>query len=461
MSVRTLGLLVDLAAAACSLAYLVMRARCRRIVVDHRLLFTVGHLYYLALPSVLARLRVLDGQYSFVWGIYHSIPAGRALAFSTWSLCVLLAFHAGAAIGTRRPAPAPLRPRNAMVRAGVPALVLGVILSLLLFAAIVVINLSIIRSGYRSNDPTLIQSQTGRGTLAAGGILVGAMLLYTRSRFRDTTWPFDDRSPRSAVRSLWAAALFVPVAGILLLAGGRLYASTVLVAGAVWTSIAVRPIRRWVLISLGVAAFALLTAYGALRTGSVPTASNLGLYATTESVQGSIALFNTLEDNDDQFALVRAPVFLASDFVNIVPRVLLPDKDDLRVTPEERGFVLDNPLGGLSVGVSLLINFGSVGSVVVVAAVGYGFSRLRARTLDPRASVLRSSYALAAATLLMVFYRDPFSISIVRWWLLNATLIPLFMSAAIRLVSATQRQLTGPVAPVVSRERPVSALQDR
>ncbi len=185
----------------------------------------------------------------------------------------------------------------------------------------------------------------------------------------------------------------------------------------------------------GLAAFALLAAYGSLRTGDTPTAADMKLFSTTEAVQGSIALFNTLEDNSSQFDAIRIPVLLASDSVNIVPRVLLPTKDDLRVTPEDIGFQLDNPLGGLNVSVSLLVNFGSIGSLIVVLLLGGSLSRLRRLASAPRSSVYRVSYAIVAGTLLMVFFRDPFSISVVRWWLLTALIVPAALTAAMRLLA--------------------------
>ncbi len=177
-----------------------------------------------------------------------------------------------------------------------------------------------------------------------------------------------------------------------------------------------------------------------MRTGDTPTTDSLYLFSTTETVQGSIALFNTLESNTQQFDVVRMPEFLASDMVNIVPRIILPKKDDIRVTAEERGFVLDNPLGGLNVAVSLLINFGSIGSLVVVTLLGLTLSRLRRRAMSPRAVVHRVTYAVIAATMLMSFYRDFFSITVVRWWILTGLMIPSFLSLAMRFFG--RRELT-------------------
>ncbi len=435
ISYDTLGLLLDVTALALAAGYVVYRLRDRRIVIDHRILFSVGHAYYLSLPLIMARVRILDGQYRFVWAIFDRIPDGRALLFSTWSLTMLLAFHAGCMAAQRWPA-RPVRVAPASAPAAtywIPIVAVG--FAYCIFFLVTILNLSVIRSGYRSNDPTLIQSQTGRGTLAAAATLVGGTLIYARSRLRDVAWPMAS-SPRSATyRNAVFGAAFLPVAAVLLLAGGRLYITTVVLAGVVWVGVSVRPFRRTTIVAGGIIVFVMLTAYGAVRTGDTPNAADMQLFSTTEGVQGAIALFNTLEDNSNQFDAVRMPVLLASDMVNVVPRLILPNKDDIRITPDEIGFNLDNPLGGLNAAVSLLVNFGSAGSLVAIFLLGAAMTRLRRAASAPRAEVLRVTYSIITATLLMVFYRDFFGISIVRWWILTAMLVPLAVTVATKLVA--------------------------
>jgi hypothetical protein len=271
---------------------------------------------------------------------------------------------------------------------------------------------------------------------------VGGTLLYARSRLRDVAWPVATASKTATYRNLVFGAAFLPVAAALLLAGGRLYITTVALSGLVWVGISVRPLRRTTIVAGGVVAFTFLTAYGAVRTGDTPDAADMQLFATTEAVQGAIALFNTLEDNSEQFQPVRLPVLLASDMVNVVPRFALPGKDDIRITPEEIGFELDNPLGGLNAGVSLLVNFGSVGSLAAIGMLGYGLSRLRRAASAPRSAVLRVTYSIITATLLMAFYRDFFAISVVRWWVLTAMIVPLALTLATKLFARAQSGVT-------------------
>lgn len=423
ISSNTIGVMVDLVGLALAIGYGLYRLRDRRIVIDHRLLFTIGFIYYISVPSLLARTRTLDHYYVFIWTLYHRIPASRTLAFSCWSVLMLVAFHSGCAFAERYRAPAPSVPNSESMRSTQRWLSLACGLSLLLFFGVAAMNRSVIQSGYRSNDPTLIQSEAGRGLLAAAATVAAGLLLLYRSRLRDTPWPMGRVTSRTHLRNFVLVAMLLPIVGLLLATGGRLYASTILVAVAVWYSIAVVPPRRILLVVGGALAFVLLTAYGGLRTGTAPSPSELSLYATTESVQGSIALYNIMENDDREFDLIRAPIFLASDLVNVVPRVLLPNKDSLRITPEEQGFVLDNPLGGLNVGVSLLLNFGSFGSLVVIFLLGLGLTRLRIRSAEPAATVRRAIYSLISATLLMAFFRDYFSITIVRWWILICIIV--------------------------------------
>lgn len=443
ISFGTVGLLLDAAALTISAVYLAVRLRDRRVVIDHRILFTIGHAYYLSLPLIMGQLRLLNGQYDFVWSIFDRIPEDRILLFSTWSLALLIVFHIGCMVGDSSPLRLRRIPSDDSVRSSFWVAIVAAVAAYAIFTLVVVINVTIILSGYRSNDPTLIQSQTGRGTLAAAATLVGVLLLYARSRLRDVAWPIAVDAGVARHRNILFGLAFAPVAMTLLLAGGRLYATTMAVAAIVWIGVSVRPLRRSTIILVSVAAFGMLTAYGSLRTGDAPNADDMQLFATTESVQGSIALFNTLEMNDEQFDAVRIPVFLASDMVNLVPRVLLPGKDDLRVSPEERGFVLDNPLGGLNVAVSLLINFGSVGSLTAIFLLGWGLSRLRRASAAPRSTVYRVSYSIIAATMLMIFYRDLFAISIVRWWILTALIVPAGVTAAMQVFARRRNAVSG------------------
>lgn len=438
MSRETLGLIVDLTALAFSAAYVAYRLRHRRIVIEHRLLFTIGHAYYLTLSSLMARTRALDDRLGFVWAIHRRIPPDRTLLFSVWSLAILLAFHLGCWLAAQVPAAErPPRARDT-VRGAAWVAFAAVALSYAIFAVVTVVNLSVIRSGYRSNDPTLIQSETGRGTLAAAATLVGGSLLYARSRLRDVAWPLGRVDARSRSRDVAFALCLVPVLATLLLAGGRLYATTMVVAGVIWLGIAVRPLKRTTIVVAGIAAFLMLTAYGSVRTGDQPSVADMQLFATTETAQGAIALYNTLETNTQQFDAVRLPEFLASDMINLAPRALLPNKDELRVVPEERGFILDNPLGGLNVGVSLLINFGSLGSLVAILGLGFALSRVRQTCQEPRATVVRVVYSIISATLLMGFYRDFFAITIVRWWIFIGLVLTGCVSLAMRWADRPQ-----------------------
>ncbi len=63
LTLDALGLIIDVVALLLSVGYVLLRFRDRRIVIDHRILFTIGHAYYLAIGSIMARLRLLDDKY--------------------------------------------------------------------------------------------------------------------------------------------------------------------------------------------------------------------------------------------------------------------------------------------------------------------------------------------------------------------------------------------------------------
>jgi hypothetical protein len=450
--VLTASLTIDFIALAIALAVPALRlVRYRRIRVDHVIVFCLGHAYYMSLSSIMLHTTALNNTYWFVYRYFADVSDSRRFWTSVWSLLVLLAFVAGAkAAETARRAPDvasrhedPAHQRGLVV----PSIALT-LAALGLFALITVRYRAVVLEGYRSLDPENIQNQSGRGVLSASAsavVLSAVFMLHVTLR----------TGASRLKRPVWivaALAIALPSA-VLLLAGGRMYVATSCIALVVWFTHVRGPISRWLLVGAGAVGFALLTALGSVRTGELPSGETLGFYATSESVLTSISQGNFLSSEREVFLPARLPKYLASDISNIVPRAVLPGKDALRLDPEDEGFTVTSALGATHLQVSSLINFGFVGSVAAFGGLSYGFSRLKLFVLRHDTSVLSITYASCAGALTFSIFRDPFSISVVRWMLLNGVTLPLIYLVAVTV--ARRRPLSGAANRVTATHTPI------
>jgi hypothetical protein len=208
----------------------------------------------------------------------------------------------------------------------------------------------------------------------------------------------------------------------------------------VWWSIVHSGIRRSLLLAGGIAGVLMLSALGSLRTGEVPSGGDLADYAAAESVLVSISPALYLESSDHAFDAVRAPRYLVTDFVNAVPRVLLPNKNDLQRSPEDDGFQVESSLGGVSVTSSLLVNFGWLGGLAFIAALGWVTTRLWLRALANPLGMLPIGLSAVLGAIPMSLFRDKFSVSIVRWMVLTGVIQTALIYAGMLLVSRPTRR---------------------
>jgi hypothetical protein len=425
---------LDMIAALIALAIIVGRVvMYRRLRIEPLLLFALGHLYYLSLAGIIHRFRLLP-SFNGVYSILDRVGPGRQLLFSVWSLGFLLVFIVGTWVGGLRPVrPGPPPEPRAYLAPSTAMLVVAYGLFLL----ICVQFRSTILGGYRSNDLLKIQNDLGRGAISAGATAVALLILL----HLHLTTSSPTRPGRSILTSPLAhVAALIPLIMVLLLAGGRLYATTFVIAGAVWWTTRFRGIRRVVAVGAALLGLLGLTLFGAVRTGQPPTTAQMTDYAAAESVLVSVSEGLFLTSEKAVFAPLRVPRYLATDFVNAVPRVVLPNKDDLQANPEDDGFRVDSPLGGVSVSTSLLVNFGSLGSLAFVGLLAYGIRRLRAYAMARPEGLRTIAYAVAAAALPMSFFRDKFSVSIVRWMVLTAVVQLLVCYAVVALATRPMRR---------------------
>jgi hypothetical protein len=118
---------------------------------------------------------------------------------------------------------------------------------------------------------------------------------------------------------------------------------------------------------------------------------------------------------------------LQSDFENLIPTVLLPNKIDVLKKPDAY-----RPLGGLHSFVSFDLNFGILGSALFWFLWPMGFRYFKSRSSS---TLFATMYIMCSGWLTFTFFRDPFSISLVKAIFQYSILAPIALVAFGRLVA--------------------------
>ena len=278
---------------------------------------------------------------------------------------------------------------------------------------------------------TALTFKTARGTLTSCILLLGIVaLMFTVDR-PEVPW-------RQRLK------YFVPfVVGcvLLLLLGSRLYVASFLLMFAIYRS-NFRQRFKLKTVLLGTTMFMILVGLvGVWRADG--RLQDAFVNVVQEPVMTSISLMHYLRHQG--IAWTNSPVYLASDFTNLAPALILPGKASLVKRPP-----VYNPLGGLHSFVSFNLNFGVLGTAVFWFFLPIAFRYLKSRSSS---TLLATMYIMCSAWLAFTFFRDPFKISLVKAILQDSILIPIGVVALGRLLSSacvpagnTASQVSGPQA---------------
>jgi hypothetical protein len=125
---------------------------------------------------------------------------------------------------------------------------------------------------------------------------------------------------------------------------------------------------------------------------------------------------------------LNRPDQLESDFLNLVPSVLLPNKFAILKKPDAY-----RPLGGLNSFVSFDLNLGMIGSGAFLFLWPMMFRYFRSRSSSTLSATM---YVMCSGWLAFTFFRDPFSISLVKAIVQDSILMPALLVAFGWLLSA-------------------------
>jgi len=379
-----------------------------KVEINHVTLFTVGFLAYWILPIGIVALlssHVQDYLGDDLMNLYAG--AGSMEEYLIFCGIIYLAFVAGDMLGRRKivRSAGRLKPVSGKI-----LLLFGVMGGIIAAGAMIQAR-DILLKGTYVHDPDPIE----RGTVAAAcNFLFLPAVIY-----------IVQTNPSTLKRLLFNRymVLFLPPNIILFLSGSRLYfISFLLMLIVYWTSFRQR-IRAARLVAVLLGAITLMGAVGAYRLGGSGEHSIIAnLIEEPMFTSFSLAAFL----GSHKLFLWNYPVYLASDLINLIPSAVFPGKIALiNQMPD-----VYTPLGALNSFVSFQWNFGLIGTMIFMFLFGYFLTRLR-RHCDLWSRV---AYVLSSGWLTFTFFRDPFSISLVKNILEFSLLIPAVMIAFSRLV---------------------------
>lgn len=295
----------------------------------------------------------------------------------------------------------------------VPTLVLSVVT---IIACVLAIYTAItLRDQLARPYGTALTFNPARGRVMSYIVLLGIVaLIYAIDR------------PQMPWNRLLRSRYFLPfLIGSLLFvwAGTRLYAASFVLIFAVYQSNFRQRFRMRTILGWSAALALLFGIVGVWRAEE--RLGNALLNEAQESVQPSISLLYYLHSKG--IAWTNSPIYLASDFANLVPWLLLPDKASLI-----KRLPVYSPLGAMNSFVSFNINFGVVGTAIFLFLLAFSFRYLRSRSSS---TLFATMYTLCAGWMAFTFFRDPFKISLVKAIVQDSILIPVVIVGFGRLLT--------------------------
>jgi hypothetical protein len=266
---------------------------------------------------------------------------------------------------------------------------------------------------------TRLTFKTARGTLTSCVVLLGVVaLIFTLDR------------PRIPWRKRLSSRYILPfLAGCMafLWMGTRLYFVSFFVMLAVYQSNFQKRLKLTTVLLGMIGLVAVSGAVAILRShGEIHKIADATISLFQEPVLTSLSLVHYLGGR--HIAWTNSPVYLASDFSNLIPALILPEKAVLR-----KRMPVYNPLGAVHSFVSFNLNFGVLGTAAFLFLLAIGFRYLKSRSSS---TLFATMYIMCSGWMAFTFFRDAFFISLVKTIVQDSILLPIAIIALGRLLSA-------------------------
>ncbi len=386
------------------------------IEVNHVMLFSVGYILYWILPIAVGAtgyLRDLPGM-TLWYEIYDGITYSTLAIYLLVCLASYSAFVAGSSFsGKFFKKPLNLNDVFSFDKKLEDLFLTPVLLVSIIFAVLVRNDLF---QGYQGS---IYDNFGWRGSFTAVSLLLLSLAFIHIAKMEHL-----HRLPaefKKLVLNRYFITYFI-VATLVLSMGGRLYFLSSFLMLLVYRTVYIRKLNVIAFLVIFVVAAFLAGLIGLYRLGEGVSIGDIVINLLAEFLFTSFSLIHFL--NDWILELVKFPVFLISDFINLVPTFVFPTKAAALIQPEEYGYVIFSPGGALNSFFSFMINFGVIGTWVVLFIYGFAINYLR---INGRIILFKVMYVMLSGWTAFTFFRDPFSVSIVKTMFEFSILAPMLM----------------------------------
>ncbi len=374
-----------------------------RIEVNHITLFSMGFVLYWIVPIAVG---VADywrdtAEMAQWYEIYDDVPASRVALYLLISAITYVAFVSGSSF-YRQPIPKRLQQSSLFAFHG-QLLNLFLLPSLAIATAFSIALRDELFVGYRGK---IYEDFGWRGSFTASSLvllslaLIHIVKLEQRYGFRHHVilYVFNRFSISAAIFAVLVLSL-----------GGRLYFLSSLLMITVYITVFHRGLRVRTVLAVTIALALSTGLVGILRSGGSVTIERLSINLGSEVMYVSLSLIHFLRDGSIE--VIQVPRFLSVGFINLIPSFIFPGKGTLLLNPSDYGHVVFMPFGGLHSFFSFMINFGVIGTWLSCFAFGFFLSVLRR---NAHLLLVKVMYVMTCGMVAFSFFRDPFTVSIVK-----------------------------------------------
>ena len=371
--------------------------------LTHAVFFSAGYLYYWVLPILVGQIQIFspgseNGFFGNWAGFFQNVPQGQLEIYAVSILVYYFCFMLGDMLA-RKTTPSIRKMKNPP---------LNFIFVLYIFVFIVAASYTYhLRSLIGANYNDIGEGIFSMGTLVALSLVLLALALFKTTQSEKATF-------LATISNRWMLGFFL-ISFLQLTMGGRLYFVSSLLLLASYRSVFFKKYSGGQLFAFALGAAVFGGAVGLLRLRSGVNVGAVVLNLAGEPVGTSFSLVSFLGSN--QIPWVEFPRFLAGDLLNLVPSAVVGNKIDFAnkidflPDPIKAGFYFVSPMGAMHSWVSFIINFGLAGTAVVMVFIGFF---LRWLLMNAKSPIFKTQYLMCSAFLTFTFFRDPFSMSLVK-----------------------------------------------
>lgn len=395
----------------------------RGIEINHILLFTFGVIYYWIVPIFVGEFNLYEQEgLMHRWhDYYNQINDNMMVIFTVYIFLFSLIFYLGSFIGEV----IFKKPKKNSKKSYVEKNILIILFFFLL--PIIGWQIVILKDYFFSFYTGEVNSDKG-SLIAINLVLFSMVIIYSNLMEKD-----KNMLPSIKLFSLnpLIYMYFILSIGILSM-GGRLYFIASIIMLFVYLTVYSKPIKIKMLISIFITSVTLMGLFGIFRLGQeLMGLESIIFYILAEPIYTSFSLISFMAYNDIE--LFNWPFFLFNDFINLIPSFVLPNKVDYLLNPSEYGYIFDAPLGAFSAYVSLNINFGLIGSLIVIFIFGLILSILKNKSVNN--IYFKTMYILISGWIPFALFRDPFSVSLVKQIFQLSIVMPILIITLIIIVT--------------------------